>query len=141
MNAAVYLLDESERTVTPMGPALIGPDGVRHDIPTGVFEALEHVAEAMRRGQAVKVTPYRTELPVGEAAHAVGLPEDVLQKYVDNGTIAHRSTQHFDWVQLADVVAFKSERDEHRRRGMQELSGLLDDEADAVEGTDDEGGY
>ena len=59
---------------------------------------------AMRQGKAVKVTPLRTELPVAEAAHAIGLPVEILQKYIDNGTIPHRSTQHYDWVRLSEVM-------------------------------------
>lgn len=141
LESGIYWLDESERTVTPTGPALVGPNGERQDIPTAVFAALEHVVEAMRRGKAVKVTPLRTDLPVEEAAHAIGLPVDILQKYVDDGTIPHRSTEHYAWVQLADVVAFQGERDEHRRKGMRELSDLLQDEAEAVEGIEDEGGH
>jgi hypothetical protein len=45
-----YFLTDDERIVRPDGPALVGPDGRRLDLPPRAFEALNHVLQALREG-------------------------------------------------------------------------------------------
>jgi hypothetical protein len=124
----IYLLDSDEAQVVPGGPAVIAPDGTREEIPPQVFRAVQHVIEAMRAGRAVKVSPLRTELPVDEAADAIAIGRDDLRKHVAAGEIPFRSTQHVDWVQLHDVIAWDNERRAARRAGLREF--LADDDTE-----------
>lgn len=126
-DARIYVLADSERQVVPGGAAVVGPDGVRHDLPPAVFEAVWHVVEAMRAERAVKVVPVRTELPYQEAAAVAGLRPDVLRRYLDAGTIGFRSTRYHDWVLLADVIAFQRGRSERESDGVKRL---LDEQPD-----------
>ncbi|TCC23404.1 hypothetical protein [Kribbella speibonae] len=119
-DARIYLLDEDDRRVVPGGPAVIGPDGVREDIPAAAFEVLQHVLDAMRAGRAVKVVPLRTELPIDEAAGAVAIARDVLRKHVGAGEIPFRSTEHVDWVRLADVIEWDNARRAAQRAALYE---------------------
>ncbi|HEY3559333.1 MAG TPA: hypothetical protein VGL05_17800 [Kribbella sp.] len=109
-DARIYLLEEGDRRVVAGGPAVIGPDGAREDIPVAAFRVLEHVLAAMRAGQAVQVVPLRPELPIDEAADAVGVARDVLRKHVGAGEIPFRSTEYVDWVRLADVIEWDNAR-------------------------------
>ena len=86
-SARIYLLIDDERQVSPTGPAVIDADGVRQELPPLVFKAVQHVIEAMRAGMAVKVSPLRHELPIDEAAHAIGMAKDDLRAYVAEGAI------------------------------------------------------
>ncbi|TDO69340.1 hypothetical protein EV651_101380 [Kribbella sp. VKM Ac-2571] len=52
MDSRIYLLDEDDRSTAPDGPAVIGPDGQRDDIPPLVYRAIQHVLEAMRSAGA-----------------------------------------------------------------------------------------
>lgn len=124
-DSRIYLLDEDERRLVPDGPAVVGPDGVREEIPPQVFRAVQHVLEAMRAGQAVKVTPLRPELPIDEAADAIGMGRDDLRAYVAEGAVPFRSSEYVDWVRLADVIAWDNKRRQERRAALQEL---LDEE-------------
>jgi hypothetical protein len=128
-------LDPDERQVAPGGPAVVGPDGVREELPAGVYRAVQHVIEAMRAGMAVKVTPLRPELPIDEAADAIGIGPDDLRTTVAGGAIPFRSTEYVDWVRLADVIAWDNKRREERSAALQEM---LDeepwDDPDADEG-------
>jgi hypothetical protein len=124
-SAQVYLLQDGERQISSNGPAIIGPDGVRQEVPTPVFEAVQHVVEAMRAGMAVKVTPLRSELPIDEAAQAIEIRADLLREYAADGAIPFRSTEYVDWVRLHDVIAFDRERRKKRSEGLQKL---LDEE-------------
>jgi len=126
--ARIYLPEGDENVAAAGGPAIVGPDGVREDIPPLVFEAVRHVAEAMRAGMGVKVSPLRPELPVDEAAYAIGMHEDTFRKHVAHGDIPFRSTEHVDWVKLADVITFSQRHRQRRSEGMRELRQLLEDE-------------
>jgi hypothetical protein len=117
----IYLLDEDDRQVKPDGPAVVGPDGVRRDLPPLVYQAVQHVIEAMQAGQAVKISPLRTELPIDDAAHAIGMRPSMLRKYVADGTIPFRSSEQVDWVRLEDVLAFDRERRRRRSEGVREI--------------------
>ncbi|TDO69342.1 hypothetical protein EV651_101382 [Kribbella sp. VKM Ac-2571] len=125
-DARIYLLDEDDRRIVPGGPAVIGPDGTREEIPPAVYRSVQHVLEAMRAGQAVKVVPLRTELPVDEAADAIAVGRDVLRKHVARGDIPFRSSEYVDWVHLADVINWDNARRERRRAILDEM--LADDE-------------
>jgi hypothetical protein len=117
----IYLLDEDNRQVKPDGPAIVGPDGTRHGLPPLVYKAVEHVIEAMRAGQAVKVVPLRPELPIDEAAAAIGMAKSDLRAYVAEGALPFRSTEHVDWIRLDELIAFDRRRREHRRKGVREM--------------------
>jgi hypothetical protein len=122
------VLDSDERQLVPGGPAVIGPDGAREEIPPQVFRAVQHVLEAMRAGNGVKITPLRTELPIDEAADAIGMARDDLRAYVAEGAVPFRSSEYVDWVRLADVIAWDNQRREERSAALDELMG--DDPAD-----------
>ena len=113
-------MEEDDRRIVPGGPAVIGPDGVREDIPPAAFRVLEHVLQAMRAGRAVKVVPLRTELPIDEAADAVAIARDVLRKHVGAGEIPFRATQSVDWVRLADVIEWDNARRAAQRAALDE---------------------
>jgi hypothetical protein len=124
-SARIYLLSDDERQVSPTGPVVIDADGVRQELPPLVFKAVQHVIEAMRAGMAVKVSPLRHELPIDEAAHAIGMAKDDLRAYVAEGAIPFRSTEYVDWVKLEDVLAFDRERRRKRSEGVRKM---LDEE-------------
>ncbi len=122
-DSRIYLLDADESRVVPGGPAVVGPDGVREEIPALVFEAVQHVLAAMRAGRAVKITPLRPELPIDEAADALAIGRDDLRKYVAEGAVPFRSTEYVDWVRLADVIEWDNQRRRSRRAVLDELMG------------------
>ena len=137
-SARIYLLDENERQVTPNGPVIVGPDGVRLELPPLVYQAAQHVIEAMLAGQAVKLTPFRTELPIDEAAYAIDMRSDDLRAYVAEGAIPFRSTEYVDWVRLENVIKWDRERKRKRREGVQRLldEGPWEEDEDSSDGAD-----
>jgi hypothetical protein len=122
-DSRVYLLDEDDRHIVPGGPAVIGPGGEREDIPPAVFRVIQHVLGAMRAGRAVKISPLRPELPIDEAADAIGMRRDDLRAYVAEGAIPFRSTEYVDWVRLADVIDLDNRRYEQQEAALDELMG------------------
>ncbi|MEU8227950.1 hypothetical protein [Kribbella sp. NPDC048915] len=123
MDSRIYLLDEDERQTTPGGPAVVGPDGRREEIPPAVYRAISHVLEAMRAGHGVKIVPLRPELPIDEAAAAIGMGRDDLRKNVAQGAVPFRSTEHVDWVRLADLIEWDNRRYAEQQAALDELMG------------------
>jgi hypothetical protein len=102
-------------------PALVDPDGTRHDLAPEVYEAMQLVEAAMAKGLAVQITALRPELPIDEAAAAIGMPARDLRAYVADGEIPFRSSEYVDWVRLADVLAFNQRLKAQRREALDEL--------------------
>ncbi|MEU8224762.1 hypothetical protein [Kribbella sp. NPDC048915] len=118
----VFLLRESERKVAPGGPALVGADGERDEVPPRVYEVLRFVEEVLRSGYGVQITPLRTELPIDEAADAIEMDREELRLYAGRGDISFRSSQYVDWVQLADVLDLNARVNAEREQALRGLS-------------------
>jgi hypothetical protein len=137
----VFLLSDADRRLVPGGPALAGPDGNRYEIPPKVFEAMRFVEEAMRQGFAVQITALRHELPIDEAAGAIGMARDDLRAYVAEGAVPFRSTEYTDWVRLADVLAFNERLTAQRRQALDAMlaeSDYDDEDEDDTSAPDQE---
>jgi hypothetical protein len=79
--------------------------------------------EAMRAGQEVKIVPLRPELPIDEAAAAIGMRRDDLRKYVAGGAVPFRSSEYVDWVRLADLIELGNRRYAEQQAALDELMG------------------
>jgi hypothetical protein len=122
-DSRIYLLDADEGHTSAAGAAVIGPSGEREEIPALMFEAIQHVLKAMRAGRAVKITPLRAEMPIDQAADAIGMGRDDLRKHVADGAVPFRSTQYVDWVRLGDVIEWDNQRRAARNAILDELIG------------------
>lgn len=118
----IFLLADSERQLVPGGPALVGPDGIRREIPPRLYEVMRFVEAAMLKGYALQVTPLRHELPIEEAAAAIEMSPDELRQYVGRGEIPFRSSEYVDWVKLTDVLAFDARLTAQREAALQALA-------------------
>jgi hypothetical protein len=118
----VFMLSDPDRKLVHGGPALVGPDGSRREVPPKVYEAMQFVEAALAKGLAVQITPLRHELPIDEAAGAIEMTRDELRHYVNKGEIPFRSTEYVDWVNLADVLAFDARLRAQREEGLQALA-------------------
>ncbi|MDX6241129.1 MAG: hypothetical protein QOG10_5953 [Kribbellaceae bacterium] len=116
------MLSDADRKLVHGGPALVGPDGSRGEVPPKVYEAMQFVEAALAKGLPVRITPLRHKLPIDEAAGAIELTRDELRHYVNKGEIPFRSTEYVDWVKLADVLAFDARLEARRVEGLQALS-------------------
>jgi hypothetical protein len=118
----IFLLADSDGRLVPGGPALVGPDGVRRDIPPKVYDVLRFVEAEMLKGYAVQVTPLRDELPIDEAAEAIEMDREELRLFAGRGDIPFRSDEYVDWVKLSDVLAFNARLNAERERALQTLA-------------------
>jgi hypothetical protein len=104
-----YFLTEDERIVRPDGPALVGPDGRRLDLPPRAFEALNHVLQALREGLGVTIDPHQTALSFAEAADVVDLPVETLREAADEGKLTLREVDGPPSIVLVDLLAYEQQ--------------------------------
>ncbi|AKU15048.1 hypothetical protein [Luteipulveratus mongoliensis] len=103
------------------GPALIGPDGTRRNISEAAYAAMEFVEAAMERGLAAKVTALRLELPIDEAAGAIGMRRRDLRAYAARDEFPFRADKYSEWVKLEDVLQFDERRRSERHTRLNEM--------------------
>lgn len=123
------------KAMTSMAPAprrkprckLVGPDGTTISIPESVFYVLERVAEVMARGDAITVVPVGKELTTQQAADLLNVSRQYLVRLLDEKRLPFRKTGKHRRLRIADVLAFKAQRDKDRRAGLRELSQLTEE--------------
>ena len=110
------------------GPALLGPDGERLDLPAEVFEILREVVEALSQGLAITIAPHQMILSTSEAADILGVSRPTLVRLLESGDIPFDQPSRHRRVRLADVLAY---RERSRRHRAAVLDQMVADASDA----------
>ena len=92
------------------GPALIDPEGGRHDLTQRQFEVI--VAMASRLGLDIMPSSDSTDdalISTGQAAEILGVSRRTVTRMLDRGELPgiRLGLNHHRSVRLADVLAFK----------------------------------
>lgn len=105
---------------------IVGEDKSTHvvELPTMALRLLADILAELANGNAVKVVPVHTELTTQEAADLLNVSRPHLIKLLDEGAIAHHKTGKHRRVRFADLMTYKSKREEDRRRALEELVEL-----------------
>jgi excisionase family DNA binding protein len=103
---------------------LVGPSGDAIFLPASVFYVLERVAEVMACGDSITVVAVGREVTTQQAADLLNVSRQYLVRLVDEGRIPFRKTGKHRRLRIADVLAFKENRDRNRRAGLRELSQM-----------------
>ena len=119
-DSMVYPLDSGDSESA--AATLIGPDGLERVVPAQMVDILQFVQAAASQWLAVQVGALRHELPIDEAAAAIGMSRDELRFYVARGDLLFRSTDYVDWVNLVSLLAFHRRLHAHRREILTELA-------------------
>lgn len=84
--------------------------GDQVELPYEIYEVLVKAVDAMRKGQAVSLTPYSMTLTTQQAAELLGVTRPTIVKLLDAGKIPFEKPQTHRRVKLVDVLAFKEAR-------------------------------
>jgi excisionase family DNA binding protein len=102
-------------------PQLIGPDGVRIDLPEALFHALRFAAEALSRGQAISIAPRDKQLTTMEAAEFLGMSRPTLIKFLERGDIPFHKVGRHRRVILRDLITYQRNLATVRRKALQAM--------------------
>lgn len=114
------LLDE-ETSVQVKIPGNNAQDEVV-EIPASAMRLFVHILEEMGQGHTVTVIPIHAELSTQQAADLLNVSRPYLVQLLDNGVIPHRRVGTHRRVLFEDVMRFKNDIKEKRRKALAELS-------------------
>ena len=106
---------------------IVGPDGESLSLPDVILYALERVTELLGRGDAIAVVPVGKELTTQQAADILNVSRQYLVRTLDEGRIPFVRTGKHRRIPIADLLAFKKERDRSRKASLDELTRLSED--------------
>lgn len=94
----------------------------RVELPTSALRLLVDILSELADGNAVKVVPVHAELTTQEAADMLNVSRPHLVKLLENGALPHHKTGKHRRVRFADLMRFKTARDQASEHAMRELS-------------------
>jgi len=98
--------------------ALIGPDGIKIDLPTSVHEVLVRVVEKMQEGKAIAVLPLMEELSTQAAADLLGVSRQFFVRECEANKLPFHHTGTHRRVLLKDLLDYKERREKARRESI-----------------------
>jgi excisionase family DNA binding protein len=101
---------------------LIAPSGEEIELPHSVYRVLARVVHEMAQGNAVRVLPVHAQLSTQEAAELLSVSRPFLIRLLEEGKIPYHKVGRHRRIVLEDLLVYKQERDEERRRTLNELA-------------------
>lgn len=113
---------------------LSGPEpGDQVEVPEEIYEVLVQVAEAMKLGQGVTITPRSATLTTQQAADLLGVTRPTVVRLLDQGLIPFEKPNSHRRIKLEDVLAYQAQRREAQYKALDELGHHTPDADDPVE--------
>lgn len=97
-------------------------------LPGHVVQILLDVLAEMAQGNAVSLVPYHQEISTQDAANLLNVSRPFLVRLLEKGEIPFRKVGTHRRVKLQDVLAYKEQVDNQRRKALDELTQLSQDE-------------
>lgn len=99
-------------------------DDIAHEVelPTSALRLLVEILGELALGNAVKVVPIHAELTTQEAADMLNVSRPHLVKMLENGELKFTRTGRHRRVLFADLMAYKTHRDQHSTEAMAALA-------------------
>ncbi|BBK43503.1 excisionase [Allostella vacuolata] len=125
--ARIALLLSSAPTAERNPVAVIDAQGERVELPAALAAIIHRAAELVAEGRPVAIMPDDAVLSTQEAADLLNLSRQYLVRLVDAGEIPARKVGRHRRLRLADVLAFKTQRDARRMSALDRLSRLSEE--------------
>jgi excisionase family DNA binding protein len=109
-------------------PKLVGVDGQEIPIPESVYQVLYQTVHALASGKVISVVIQDRELTTQKAADILKVSRPYLIKLLDQGEIPCIRVGTHRRVRFDDLMKYKEERDQKRRKCLQELIEITEAE-------------
>jgi excisionase family DNA binding protein len=96
--------------------------GHQVELPTSALRLLVDILAELAHGNAVRVVPVHAELTTQEAADMLNVSRPHLVKLLEEGGLPFHKTGKHRRVRFADLMQFKSHRDQASEAAMVELA-------------------
>lgn len=104
---------------------VIDENGQQTELPQAIFRHLLRVADLMRRGQPIVMIPEEETLTTQAAADLLGCSRQHLVNLLETEVIPFEKTGTHRRVRLRDLLAYRVQRDNERRRILDTLDRTL----------------
>jgi excisionase family DNA binding protein len=115
------VIEEEER------PALIGREGVRIDLPEPIYHLLVRTVRAMTKGKTIILLPEDETFTTQAAANFLGVSRQFLVQLLEKNAIPHYHVGTHRRVYLRELVSYQKERDQNRRKTLDQLFRKVDE--------------
>ncbi len=106
----------------PVGKlALVAPGGTPVVLPSSVHQLLREALDLMRQGESVSVMSAETELTTQQAADLLNVSRPYLIRLLEKGEIPFHKAGTHRRVLRADLMAYRTRRDQARRAGLRRM--------------------
>ncbi|MBH8566495.1 excisionase family DNA-binding protein [Nostoc sp. CENA67] len=106
---------------------LVG-NGEEITIPESVYQVLRQAVHAMASGKVISIVIQERELTTQQAAEMLNVSRPYLIKLLEQGEIPYIRVGTHRRVRFEDLMKYKQQRDNKRRKGLKELTEFLQDE-------------
>jgi excisionase family DNA binding protein len=107
---------------------LVGPDGKTEVLPNNVYSFLCRLLADLKAGNSVTILQSKAELTTVEAAKLLGMSRQFLVNLLSRSEIPFHMIGTHRRLYARDVLAYKSKRDNARRKTLDDLSRAEYDE-------------
>lgn len=97
-------------------------------LPGHVLQILLDVLSEMSQGNAVSLIPYHREISTQDAANLLNVSRPFLVRLLEEGKIPFRKVGSHRRVKLQDLLAYKEAIDQERKRTLDDLAQLSQDQ-------------
>ena len=101
---------------------LVGPDGNTQDLPASLGDFLAKLTADLRKGQSVAIVQNDAQVTTVEGARMLGVSRQFLIKLIEGREIPHYMVGKHRRIYVRDLLAYKTKRDAHRRRTLDDLA-------------------
>ncbi len=108
---------------------LIGPDQPALELPASLYEVLRVAVQLLLEEGAVTIAPIHRSLTTTQAGEILGVSRQYLTRLLDGGLIPCSFTGRHRRIRLGDLLAYKRERDDARRRALNAMTAAATDGA------------
>lgn len=105
-------------------PRLLTSDGETIELPESLIRLLRNAAHRLSEGQDVQLLATDAELTTQQAADLLNVSRPYLIRLLDGGTFPYHHVGSHRRIRLANLLAYKRQRDEQRREALHELTRL-----------------
>lgn len=117
------LLAQREGRAVDILPA----EGEPAELPATAVRLLREIVEILARGESAVIVSLGPEISPTQAANLLVLPEDYLNRLLDEGVIPSTGVGLDRRIKLSDLLAYRQEEDARRREAMTELVRLSEE--------------
>lgn len=105
-------------------PQLTAPDQPPLELPHALYEIFRLSAEILARGDMVSIVPVNRLLTTQEAASLLNVSREYVRRLIRDQQLPSVDVGRHHRIRLADVIAFRDQRDEQRREALANITRM-----------------